>query len=110
MKPRIATLKVLELPSPQASSSISPLRNAFTFSPHTTCRLYTVIPGALPVAIPANLAGIEAVRVMNLASRQTVTGTVPDLEPWYARTRVCVAPLLAGAAAIFVLLFGKAAR
>lgn len=25
-----------------------------------------------------------------------VTGTVPDLEPWYSRSMVCVAPLLAG--------------
>ncbi|WP_369140775.1 glycosyltransferase [Modestobacter versicolor] len=38
-----------------------------------------------------------------------VTGTVPDLEPWYARTRVCVAPLLAGGGSRLKILEALAA-
>jgi glycosyltransferase involved in cell wall biosynthesis len=38
-----------------------------------------------------------------------VTGTVPDLAPWYARTRVCVAPLLAGGGSRLKILEGLAA-
>jgi hypothetical protein len=34
-------------------ASISPLRNALTFSPHTTCLLYTAIPGTLPSLKPS---------------------------------------------------------
>ena len=38
-----------------------------------------------------------------------VTGTVPDLAPWYARTRVCVAPLLAGGGSRLKILEALAA-
>lgn len=38
-----------------------------------------------------------------------VTGTVPDLTPWYARTRVCVAPLLAGGGSRLKILEALAA-
>ncbi|MGY1740264.1 MULTISPECIES: glycosyltransferase [unclassified Blastococcus] len=38
-----------------------------------------------------------------------VTGTVPDLTPWYARTRVAVAPLLAGGGSRLKILEALAA-
>jgi glycosyltransferase involved in cell wall biosynthesis len=38
-----------------------------------------------------------------------VTGTVPDLAPWYGRTRVCVAPLLAGGGSRLKILEALAA-
>ncbi len=38
-----------------------------------------------------------------------VTGTVPDLDPWYARTRVCLAPLLAGGGSRLKILESLAA-
>ena len=38
-----------------------------------------------------------------------VTGTVPDLDPWYARTRVCIAPLLAGGGSRLKILEALAA-
>ena len=38
-----------------------------------------------------------------------VTGTVPDLRPWYARTRVAVAPLLAGGGSRLKILEALAA-
>ncbi len=38
-----------------------------------------------------------------------VTGTVPDLEPWYARTRVSLAPLLAGGGSRLKILESLAA-
>jgi glycosyltransferase involved in cell wall biosynthesis len=38
-----------------------------------------------------------------------VTGTVPDLEPWYARTRVAVAPLQAGGGSRLKILEALAA-
>ncbi|SEP21326.1 glycosyltransferase [Trujillonella endophytica] len=38
-----------------------------------------------------------------------VTGTVPDLAPWYARTRVAVAPLLAGGGSRLKILEALAA-
>ncbi len=38
-----------------------------------------------------------------------VTGTVPDLEPWYARTRVALAPLLAGGGSRLKILESLAA-
>ena len=38
-----------------------------------------------------------------------VTGTVPDLDPWYARTRVALAPLLAGGGSRLKILEALAA-
>jgi glycosyltransferase involved in cell wall biosynthesis len=38
-----------------------------------------------------------------------VTGTVPDLEPWYARTRVALAPLLTGGGSRLKILEALAA-
>lgn len=50
----------------------------------------------------------EAVRELADDTIQ-VTGTVPDLEPWYARTRVCIAPLRAGGGSRLKILEALAA-
>ena len=57
------------------------------------------------------LVGREpADRVRRLAGPSVeVTGTVDDLRPWYARTRVCLAPLLAGGGSRLKILEALAA-
>jgi glycosyltransferase involved in cell wall biosynthesis len=50
----------------------------------------------------------DAVRALAGPSVE-VTGTVPDLTPWYARTRVTVAPLLAGGGSRLKILESLAA-
>lgn len=75
------------------------------------CReVWPRVTAALPAA-RLQLVGrdpAEAVRALAGPTVQ-VTGTVPDLVPWYARTRVAVAPLLAGGGSRLKILEALAA-
>jgi glycosyltransferase involved in cell wall biosynthesis len=75
-----------------------------------TREVWPSVVGAMPEA-RLQLVGREpAPEVQALAGPTVqVTGTVPDLDPWYARTRVCVAPLLAGGGSRLKILEALAA-
>lgn len=69
-------------------------------------RVVVDVPGARLQLVGRN----PAAAVTALAGPDVeVTGTVPDLTPWYARTRVAVAPLLAGGGSRLKILEALAA-
>jgi len=69
-------------------------------------RVVAEVPDARLQLVGRNPA--EEVRALAGPSVE-VTGTVPDLDPWYARTRVALAPLLAGGGSRLKILEALAA-
>ncbi len=75
------------------------------------CRtVWPLVTARMPEARLQLVGRNPAPAVQQLAGPSVqVTGTVPDLAPWYGRTRVCVAPLLAGGGSRLKILEALAA-
>ncbi len=75
-----------------------------------TREVWPKVVAAVPGAHLQLVGRDPAEKVRRLAGPDVeVTGTVDDLAPWYAKTRVCVAPLLAGGGSRLKILEALAA-
>jgi glycosyltransferase involved in cell wall biosynthesis len=103
-------------PLPQAAEPVASFVALLSWRPNVDAavwfchevwpRVVAALPDARLQLVGRNPA--DAVRALASATVE-VTGTVPDLTPWYARTRVALAPLLAGGGSRLKILEALAA-
>ncbi|WP_369132384.1 glycosyltransferase [Modestobacter sp. I12A-02662] len=103
-------------PLPPAEAPVASLVALMSWGPNVdaatwfTKEVWPRVTARVPGAHLQLVGRDPAERVRRLAGPDVeVTGTVDDLAPWYAKTRVCLAPLLAGGGSRLKILEALAA-